>query len=76
MDTNNYKILKYSLDQDEISDLCNFDYDENCPFCCCDIYISYLELYKKITATNVSTCNTKCFCLIKDFLVFNYSINY
>jgi len=54
MDTNNFKILKYSLDQDEIGGLCNFDYEENCPSCC-DIYKSYLELYKQIVSNKVST---------------------
>lgn len=56
MDTN-YKLFKYSLDQNEINGLCNFDYEENCLSCCCDIYKSYLELYKKMIETNVSTFN-------------------
>lgn len=43
MDTSCYKILKNSLDyQNEISGLCNFDYEENC-FSCCDICTMYLE---------------------------------
>jgi len=54
MDTHNFKILKYSLDQDEIGGLCNFDYEENCPSCC-DIYKSYLELYKQMVSNKVST---------------------
>jgi len=54
MDANNLKILKYSLDHDEIGGLCNFDYEENCPSCC-DIYKSYLELYKQIVSNKVST---------------------
>ncbi|KAE9540030.1 hypothetical protein AGLY_005282 [Aphis glycines] len=49
MDTHHFKILKYSLDQDEIDGLCNFDYEENC-LSCCDIYKSYLELYKQMVA--------------------------
>lgn len=53
MDTKYYKIL-YSLDQDEINVLCNFDYEDNC-FSCCDIYKSYLELYKLLVANQVST---------------------
>jgi len=54
MDANNLKILKYSLDHDEIGGLCNFDYEENCSSCC-DIYKSYLELYKQIVSNKVST---------------------
>jgi len=54
MDAHNFKILKYSLDQDEICGLCNFDYEENCPSCC-DIYKSYLELYKQMISNEVST---------------------
>jgi len=53
MDTNYYKKIKYSLDQDVINDLCNYDNDENC-FSCCDIYKSYLELYKLMITKNVS----------------------
>lgn len=50
----NYKILIYSLDNDEISGLCNFDYEENC-LSCCDIYKSYLKLYNQMISKNVST---------------------
>jgi hypothetical protein len=49
----NYKILIYSFDNDEIKCLCNFDYEENC-LSCCDIYKSYLELYKQMISKNVS----------------------
>jgi len=58
MDTHNFKILKYSLDQDEVDGLCNFDYEENCPSCC-DIYKSYLELYKQMISNKVSTFKKK-----------------
>lgn len=54
MDTNCYKILKYSLNQDDISGLCNFDYEENC-LSCSDINKSYLELYKQMVIKKVST---------------------
>lgn len=54
MDTHNFKILKHLLDQDEIDGLCNFDYEENC-LSCCDIYKSYLELYKQMVSNKVST---------------------
>lgn len=54
MNMNYYKILIYSLNNDEIGGLCNFDYDENC-LSCCDFYKSYLELYKQMVSKNVST---------------------
>lgn len=56
MDTNNnnYKILKYSLDNHKISGLCNFDFEDNCLACSCDIYVSYLELYKQMVTNKVS----------------------
>lgn len=61
MDTNYYKMLKYSLDHDEISGLCHFDYEENC-LLCCDIFESYLELYKQMVLNNVSTYNKNVSC--------------
>lgn len=54
MDTKYYKILKYSLNQDDISILCNFNYEDNC-LSCCDINESYLELYKLLVINKVST---------------------
>lgn len=58
MNINCYKILKYSLEQDEINGLCNFDYGENC-LSCCAIYKSYLEIYKQIMITNEVSNYTK-----------------
>lgn len=49
------KVLKYSLDQNEFR---NLDYEDNCVLCC-DIFISYLELYKEMISNKVSSQQTK-----------------
>jgi len=55
MDTNNnYKILKYSPNYPEINGLCNFDFDENCLACNCDVFVLYLEFYKQLFTNKVS----------------------
>lgn len=72
----NIKIINYSLDQDEICGLSNFDYEENY-LSCCDIYKAYLELYKQMVANKVSTYYKKCTRIsLKIMKVLNYQYEF
>lgn len=54
MDTTYFEILKYSLNHNRVSSLCNFSFKDIC-VSCFGVLKSYFDFYKKMVLQKVST---------------------